>query len=368
MKTLEQALKSFTAPAAEELSRRLDDGRWECLACGHRCRIADGRPGVCRVRYVEGGVLRRPRGYVAGLALDPIEKKPFFHAYPGREALTFGMVGCDLHCAYCQNWETSQALRDDEAVSGIQPVSAEEIAAAAVQSSVPVVVSSYNEPLITADWAVEIFRLVRDKGIACAFVSNGNATPEVLEYLRPFVSLFKVDLKSFREESYRELGAKLENVLETLRVLKRLGFWVEIVTLLVPGFNDDPGELRAAAEFLVNLDANIPWHITAFHPDYRMMDHDRTTAGHILKAYEIGKSAGLRFVYMGNLPGQAGDRESTFCPGCGSLLIRRNGFLVLENRMRGNRCPSCQAQIPGVWEEVPPTQTSCLPRRVHLGR
>jgi pyruvate formate lyase activating enzyme len=367
---MDHLLKRYSARSAPELTRRLDDGRLRCLACGHACRIGEGKAGVCHVRFVQNGVLRSPRGYVAGLACDPIEKKPFFHAYPGRDALTFGMLGCDFHCDYCQNWDTSQVLRDPFASAGMLEVSATELADAAVSTGARVVVSSYNEPLITADWAVEIFRLARKRGLACGFVSNGNGTREVIEYLRPLVTMYKVDLKGFREETYRSLGGKLTTVLDTIRELKRIGIWVEIVTLVVPGLNDEPEELRDIAGFLAEVDRSVPWHVTAFHPDYRMQDRDWTGSRKLFEAYDIGKAAGLDFVYTGNIGGAAGDRESTFCPGCGGRLIRRVGFRVLENRMRGDRCPDCGGAIPGVWEEsAPPAGAGRgIPRRVAVGR
>jgi pyruvate formate lyase activating enzyme len=267
-----------------------------------------------------------------------------------------------LRCSYCQNWLTSQVLRDDDAQSPPRSTSPQELVELAIQHGAPVIASSYNEPLITADWAVEVFSLARTRGLTCAFISNGNGTEEVLEYLRPHVDLYKVDLKGFTDKAYRDLGGKLANVLSTIQRLKDLGFWVEIVTLTIPGFNDDPAELRDMAEFLAGVDPNLPWHVTAFHPDYKMTDRDRTPASALLKAYDIGRGAGLHFVYPGNLPGQVGDRESTFCPQCGELLIRRRGFLVLENRMRGSGCPRCQRRIPGVWEEAPPPRTAGLGR------
>jgi len=347
---LERTLASLTAPSAPELCRSLDDGRLQCIACGHRCRIAEGHAGTCRVRFVEGGVLRRPRGYASGLACDPIEKKPFFHAFPGRDALTFGMLGCDLHCPYCQNWETSQALRDPEAVSGIVEVSPADVVGAAVAEGAPVIVSSYNEPLITADWAVEVFRLARHKGIRCGFVSNGNATPEVLDYLRPHVDLYKVDLKGFREETYRALGGRLSTVLDTIRGLRERGFWVEIVTLVVPHLNDDPGELREMAQFIAGVDVSIPWHVTAFHPDYRMGDREPTSVRALLRAAETGAEEGLHFVYAGNLPGVVRSWENTHCPGCRAVLVERLGFRVLRNRIVADgRCPDCRRVVPGVW-------------------
>jgi len=356
--TLKKMLEDNTTASAPELVRDEGDGVLRCLACGHRCRIADGKAGVCRVRFNRAGELRVPTGYVAGVQIDPIEKKPFYHAYPGHDALSFGMLGCDLHCSYCQNWVTSQALRDEEAVAGLQRVSPPRLVELAVEEHVPVVVSTYNEPLITADWAVEIFKLARAEGIVCGFVSNGNATPEVLEFIRPYVDLYKVDLKSFEDRNYRKLGCTLSNVLESIARLKAMGFWVEIVTLVIPGFNDGNEELGGMAKFLAGVSTEIPWHVTAFHPDYKMTDPPRTPVQTLLRAYELGKSAGLKFVYPGNLPGSVGERENTYCPSCHELLIRRYGFYVKENRMKGGKCPKCGAAVPGVWEEEAPRHST----------
>jgi pyruvate formate lyase activating enzyme len=352
--TLKALLEANTMESAPELVRTAGPGVLRCLACGHRCRIAEGKTGVCRVRFVSQGRLRAPAGYVAGVQIDPIEKKPFYHAYPGRDALSFGMLGCDLHCSYCQNWVTSQALRDDQAVAGLRQVGPRRLVELAVESRVPVMVSTYNEPLITADWAVEVFRLAREKGIVCGFVSNGNATPEVLEFIRPYVDLYKVDLKSFNDRTYRQLGCALRNVLESIERIKAMGFWIEVVTLVIPGHNDTDAELGDIARFLAGVSPDIPWHVTAFHPDYRMTDPPRTPVETLIRAYDIGKAAGLKFVYPGNLPGEVGDRENTRCPACGELLIRRYGFYVKENRMAASCCPKCRTAIPGVWENQAP--------------
>lgn len=356
--SLKQLLEQHTMASAPQLVHPEAGGVLRCVACGHRCRIAEGKSGVCRVRFVRNGELRAPAGYFAGVQIDPIEKKPFYHAYPGRDALSFGMLGCDLHCSYCQNWVTSQALRDDAAVAMPRFGEADDLVGLAVEERVPVMVSTYNEPLITADWAVEVFKRARAHGIVCGFVSNGNATPEVLEFIRPYVDLYKVDLKSFNDRDYRSLGCTLQNVLESIVRLKELGFWVEIVTLIVPGFNDGAEELTAMAKFLAGVSPDIPWHMTAFHPDYKMTDPPRTPARTLLRAYDIGREAGLRFCYPGNLAGGVGDREHTFCPACNEMLIRRRGFYVLENRMSGSNCPNCSATIPGVWEENPPRRST----------
>lgn len=357
-RTLKQVLEEYTMPSASPLVESLPDGVVRCLACAHRCRIPVGRAGVCRVRFNRDGELRVPAGYVSGLQIDPIEKKPFYHAFPGRDALSFGMLGCNLHCSYCQNWITSQTLRDDEAVSRISPCRAEELADLAVSNRAPVIVSTYNEPLITADWAVQVFTPARERGIRCGFVSNGNATPEVLAYLRPFVDLYKVDLKTFDDRQYRKLGGVLRNVLDSIVRLKELGFWVEIVTLVVPTFNDSDDELRRLAGFIAGVSVDIPWHVTAFHPDYKMTGPPRTPASTLTRAYDIGRAAGLRFVYAGNLAGGVGDREYTHCPGCGATLIRRRGFFVEENRMRGSACPDCGETVAGVWEDHPPPRST----------
>jgi len=231
-----------------------------------------------RVRHNRDGRLLVPRGYVSGLQVDPIEKKPFFHVLPGADALSFGMLGCDYHCSYCQNWLTSQTLRNPAAQVGPSDVRAEEIVDTATRHRAPVMVSTYNEPLITSEWAVEIFRLAREQGIVCGYVSNGNATPEVLDYLRPWVQLYKIDLKSFRDAAYRKLGGTLQNVLDTIRDVHARGFWMEIVTLLVPGFNDSRAELEELTAFVAEVSPDIPWHVTAFHKDYKMTDPADTTA------------------------------------------------------------------------------------------
>ncbi len=346
----EARLDALTGEASPDLVRREEGGAVRCLACGHRCLIREGRRGICRVRSNQGGVLRVPRGYVGALQVDPVEKKPFFHALPGSRALSFGMLGCDFHCGYCQNWLTSQTLRDPEALDDLREIPAAELVEAARRAGAPIVVSTYNEPLITAEWAVEVFREARAAGMLTGFVSNGNGTPEALAHLRPFADLYKVDLKGFRDATYRSLGGELRNVTETIEHLRGMGFWLEVVTLLVPGLNDSDPEVRDLVRFVAGVSPDIPWHVTAFHPDYRMADRDATTADLLLRAADLGRGAGLRFVYPGNLPGRVGDGEDTRCPSCSRTLVRRLGFRVLEDLLTpsGGRCP-CGAAIPGVW-------------------
>ena len=527
-------MPTTSSPLADLLARhtreghlyeKLPEGRLRCFACGHRCLIPPDQVGICKVRYNEGGTLRVPWGYVGALQLDPVEKKPFFHALPGARALSFGMLGCDYHCGYCftgdtvvvtgegpttfaelfascarserrpdadlaypdgrlviaasgtlrpmrgvvrhryrgalvtlqptylpalkctpdhrvfatsaaadapaliaakdlmagqyliiprrfdarqlkrvevaglfrdqvpetadhylvalrsvglehydgdvynmeveeehsylagffavsncQNWITSQALRDPRAVAPPQEVAPADLVGLARKHEARILTSTYNEPLITSEWAVDVFREGKAAGLVCSYVSNGNGTPEVLDYIRPWVDLYKVDLKSFRDRHYRELGGTLERVLWTIRALREQGFWLEVVTLLVPGFNDSDEELTDIARFLVSVSPDVPWHVTAFHKDYKMTGPDNTQVSTLLRAAEIGAREGLRFVYAGNIPGQVGRWENTYCPGCRALLVERRGFRVLQNRVSAGACPECRRTIPGFWE------------------
>lgn len=347
--TLKAVLDAHTREG--ELYTREAGGWVHCVSCGHRCRIPPGREGICKVRSNVNGTLMVPFGYTAGMAVDPVEKKPFFHVLPGRNALSFGMLGCDYHCGYCQNWITSQVLRDPEAVAGMEEASPEGIVSYATARGIPIITSTYNEPLITSEWAAAVFRAAKPRGLRCSFVSNGNGTPEVLEYLRPLLDMYKVDLKSFRGERYRQLGGRLDTVLETIATLYRWGIWIEVVTLLVPGFNDSQEELTDIARFLVSVSPSIPWHVTAFHQDYKMPDTEATSSRALIRAAETGRHEGLLFVYAGNLPGHVGSWQDTRCPGCQKTLIKRSGFAVVSNTLEGGACPSCKTPIPGIWEE-----------------
>jgi AmmeMemoRadiSam system radical SAM enzyme/AmmeMemoRadiSam system protein B/AmmeMemoRadiSam system protein A len=351
--TLAETIDRYTAIGDPALCRT-EGEHIRCLACGHRCLIGDGLRGICKVRYNEDGQLRVPFGYVAALQCDPVEKKPFFHVYPGSDALTFGMLGCDYKCSYCQNWLTSQALRDRDAGTPPRPVTADELIAIAHREGARLVVSSYNEPLITAEWSTAVFREAKAAGFTCAFVSNGNATPEVLDFLRPLLTAYKVDLKSFDDRRYRSLGGTLDAVLRTIRMVHERGLWLEVVTLIIPGFNDSGDELRRAADFLASVSPDVPWHVTAFHKDYHMTDPDATPPETLLRACEIGSAAGLRFIYAGNLPGRVGPWEDTRCPSCHSVVIARYGYLIRSYRLTPQgQCPDCGYQLPGVWPGAP---------------
>ncbi|MCL5995066.1 MAG: AmmeMemoRadiSam system radical SAM enzyme [Chloroflexi bacterium] len=315
-----------------ELYERLPDGAVHCYACSHRCKIRPGARGICQVRYNLDSRLYVPWGYVSALNCDPIEKKPFFHVHPGGDVLTFGMLGCDLHCPFCQNWDISQTLRDANAGEPPAKITPAQIVQLARRHGARGVASSYNEPLITSEWAVDIFKQAKAAGLLCMYVSNGNATREVLEYLRPYTDAYKIDLKTMRDANYRALGAVLDRVLDGARMVHAMGFWLEIVTLLIPGFNDSDDELRDAAQFIKSLSPDIPWHVTAFHQDYRMRDPANTPA-------------------QGVLPGRTASYEHTYCPNCHAALIERTGFRIQAYRLTPDgACPQCHTPIAGIWQ------------------
>ena len=346
-----ELLDALTGPA--DLVEKQEEDAVRCTACAHRCLLKPGKRGICGVRFNRDGTLLVPRGYVAGMQVDPIEKKPFNHFLPGSEVLTFGMLGCNFHCCFCQNWFSSQALRDpqaESAIGSIRRVSAERLVQVALENGARAVASSYNEPLISTEWAVEVFKLAKENGLKTAFVSNGYATPEALEYLVPWLDAYKVDLKSMRDSEYRKMGGSLQPVLDTIRRVKELGLWLEVVTLVIPGMNDSNDELWEAGRFLTSVSNDIPWHVTAYHPDYNE-DAPPTPAETLQRAAEIGQEAGLRYVYAGNLPGRVGSLEDTVCPYCGKVLILRRGYRLSGYHISADgNCEYCGKAVAGVWE------------------
>jgi pyruvate formate lyase activating enzyme len=333
-----------------QLYKVLPDKAVHCFACGHNCTIKPGKRGICRVRYNLDGKLFVPWGYVAALQCDPIEKKPFFHVYPGTDTLTFGMLGCDLHCPYCQNWDISQTMRDANAGRPPQQTTPEQLVQLAQHNGARCVVSSYNEPLITSEWARAIFQAAKAADFPYLYISNGNATREVPEYIRPYTDGYKIDLKTMNDKNYRKLGAVLAHLLQGVRLVYGLGFWLEIETLIVPGFNDSEDEFRDAAQFIASLSPSIPWHVTAFHKDYKMQAPDNTGSRTLMRAAEIGYAEGLHYVYAGNLPGRLEPYEHTYCPVCKETMISRIGYVITDYRLTAEgTCPRCQTHIPGIW-------------------
>lgn len=362
-----EILDRLTRPA--DLVNTLEDGTVRCVACAHRCLLKQGRRGICGVRFNQEGTLLVPQGYVAGAQIDPIEKKPFNHFLPGSEVLTFGMLGCNFHCAFCQNWFSSQALRDpnaERAVYSIRRIAAERLVQTAVESGARVVASSYNEPLISTEWAVEVFKLAKASGLKTVYVSNGYATLEALNYLSPWLDGYKVDLKSMSDSKYRKMGGTLQPVLDTIRRVKELGMWLEVVTLVIPGMNDSTDELWEAGRFLASVSNDVPWHVTAYHPDYKE-DAPATPAETLQRAAEIGQEAGLRYVYVGNLPGRVGSLEDTVCPNCGKQVIIRRGYRLSAYHIKaGGLCEFCNNSIAGVWEVGEERHSGTgFPRRIH---
>ena len=242
----------------------------------------------------------------------------------------------------------------DSAAGLVRRVSAEQVVQYARRSGASVVASSYNEPLITSEWAVGIFRLAVQAGMKCVYISNGNATPEVLAYLRPYLSGYKIDLKTMQDRQYRQLGGVLQHVLESIRLARELGLWVEVVTLVVPGFNDSSEELMDAARYIASISQDIPWHVTAFHPDYNMTEPPPTSVKTLIRAAEIGQEAGLNYVYAGNIPGRVGEYETTYCPKCRTPLVERISYTIRRYHLTAQgTCPKCSTAIPGVWPQQP---------------
>jgi pyruvate formate lyase activating enzyme len=357
MATLAEKLDALTIKGW--LCESEPQGVVRCFACGHRCRIQPDKRGVCQMRFNRDGELHVPWGYVAAANVDPIEKKPFMHFLPGSDALTFGMLGCNFHCDFCQNWVSSQALRDPASESNpvaIQPASPEDLVTYALQQGAQVIASSYNEPLITSEWAVDIFKPAKENGLKCVFVSNGYATPDVLQALQPYLDGFKVDLKCMTNAGYRSLGGGLQVVMDSIKLAHELGLWVEVVTLLIPGFNDLDEEVSRMASFIASVSVDIPWHISAFHPMYKRQDAPRTSADALLRAARIGQEAGLHFIYAGNLPGQVGEFEHTRCPNCHQLLIGRSGYNLTSYHITADGlCVYCKTPIAGIWSQDPPS-------------
>jgi pyruvate formate lyase activating enzyme len=319
-----------------------------CSLCAHRCPIAAGARGICGVRENRHGVLYSlVYGTVIAENVDPIEKKPLFHVLPGSRSLSIATAGCNFRCAFCQNHEISQLPREEKRIVGRERTPAL-IVERALAMGCASISYTYTEPTVYFEFAWDTAGLARERGLKNIFVTNGYMTPEALELLGPRLDAANVDLKSFRDDFYKDqCGARLQPVLDSLRKMKELGIWVEVTTLLIPGLNDDKEELRELAGFLFSLGAETPWHISRFHPQYRMTGTAPTPAAAIHQAVEIGKAAGLMYVYSGNLPGDAG--ENTLCARCGRMLIGRHGFTVERLNLRGAACPHCGVPFHGIF-------------------
>lgn len=324
------------------------ENRVKCGLCAHRCRIASGDRGTCGVRENrEGTLYSLVYGAIIAENVDPIEKKPFFHLLPGSRSFSIAAVGCNFRCTFCQNHEISQMPRETGRIVGRERTPAE-IVEMAVRSGSKSIAYTYTEPTVYFEFAFDIAGIAREKGLKNVFVTNGYMTQGMLELVAPRLDAANVDLKAFRDDFYKkQCGARLQPVLDSLRKMKELGIWVEVTTLLIPGLNDGEEELGELTAFLVSLGAETPWHISRFHPQYRMTQTPPTPASSIHRAAEIGKSAGLKYVYCGNIPGDPG--ENTLCAHCGRLLIGRYGFSIERLDLKGSACPHCGTPLDGIF-------------------
>jgi pyruvate formate lyase activating enzyme len=330
------------------LYEKLEDQKVRCFLCNHRCVIKDGATGLCGVRENRGGTLvSLVYGKVIARHVDPIEKKPLFHFLPGTRSYSIATVGCNFKCRFCQNADISQMPSDQHQIWG-EDMSPAMIVDEAVATRSATIAYTYTEPTIYFELAQDSAQQAVKKGLRNIFVTNGYMTEESLKSLHPDLHGANVDLKAYTDRFYKEqCGAKLEPVLRTLEVMKEMGIWLEVTTLLIPGLNDSREEVEKIAGFLAGLDPDIPWHISRFHPTYRLTDRGSTSLESLRRARDIGYEAGLKYVYTGNVPGD--DGEKTYCHGCKEVLIDRYGFSITKNILQDNRCPHCKAVIPGVW-------------------
>ena len=321
----------------------------QCRLCSHRCMISEGQRGQCCVRENQGGILNTlVYGRLIACHVDPIEKKPFFHFMPGSLSYSIATVGCNFSCRFCQNAEISRMPADQNGKIAGTISTSSSVLDEAQKTGCRSIAYTYTEPTVFFEFALDTAKLAHERGLRNVFVTNGYMTPEALEKIHPHLDAANVDLKAFQEKFYREVcGASLKPVLKTLRLMKSMGIHLEITTLLIPGMNDDPVQLSEMAAFIATeLESNTPWHISRFHPTYKLTDCPPTSVNALINAREIGIKAGLQYVYIGNVPGDNG--ENTYCHHCGNLIIERWGFAIRKNRIMDNCCEFCKAVVPGI--------------------
>jgi len=326
-----------------------EEKKVQCGLCSHRCVIVPGKRGICGVRENKDGVLYSlVYDKVIARHIDPIEKKPLFHFQPGSLSYSIATPGCNFHCKHCQNADISQLPRDRGGVILGEEVSPSMIVDAALRNGCASISYTYTEPTIYFELAYDTARLAAGAGLKNVFVSNGYITPEALREIKPYLHAANIDLKGYTDEFYKKIcGARLQPVLDSIRLYQELGIWIEITTLVIPGHNDSDEELNGIARFIRSVGENIPWHVSRFHPTYKLTDQPITPLKTLKRAREIGFDAGLRYVYEGNIPGEG---EDTLCWSCSKTLIKRIGFSVLENMIKDGKCGYCGAAIAGVWE------------------
>lgn len=326
---------------------KLGDSKVKCYLCRHHCVIDDGKKGICRVRENHGGTLYSlVYRKLISENIDPIEKKPLYHFYPGSTAFSVATVGCNFRCLNCQNYEISQLPKGHEQIVG-RDVAPEQIVEDTLGYQCKSIAYTYTEPTIFFEYAYEIAKIASGKAIKNIFVTNGYITREALTTIKPYLHAANIDLKSFSDETYKKLcGARLAQVLDCIRSYKEMGIWIEITTLIIPEINDSAPELRQIAEFIKSVGPEIPWHVSRFYPRYRLIEKPPTPVGTLRMAREIGLEVGLRYVYEGNVPGEGG--ENTYCYKCKKVLIKRYGYQIIENNVIDLRCPACNTTIDGI--------------------
>jgi pyruvate formate lyase activating enzyme len=328
------------------LYEKISGDKAHCCLCSHRCKILLGKFGLCGVRQnVDGKLYTLVYGDIIASHVDPIEKKPLYHFFPGSTAYSIATIGCNFKCSFCQNWEISQVSKRDDNISG-RETKPEDVVRDARLAGCKSISYTYTEPTIFFEYAYDVARLGKKEGLCNNFVTNGYMTIEALETIKPYLDSANVDLKGFSEEFYQKFcHAHLKPVLESIKIMRKLGIWVEITTLIIPGQNDSEKELKGIAEFIVSLGKEVPWHISRFHPDYRYLESSPTPGETLEKARAIGEKAGLRYIYLGNVL----EGNDTHCYNCKNLLIKRIGFDVVRNNMTGSKCHKCGAVVDGIF-------------------
>ena len=336
-----------------EFQRVLDSEKKtvQCYLCNHNCHIKDGKRGVCQVRENRGGTLYSlVYGNIVSQNVDPIEKKPLFHLLPGSLSFSIATVGCNFRCAHCQNYDISQYPQLHNGTIVGNNVTPEQVVTSAQEYGCQSISYTYIEPTIFFEFAYDCAQLAHERGIKNVFVSNGYTSPEATRKIAPFLDGNNIDLKAFTDKFYREVcGAKLAPVLETIRLMKELGVWVEVTTLVIPGWNDSDAELKEIAKFIKGIDPQMPWHVSRFHPTFKMTDRDATPPSTLQRARQIGLAEGLKYVFVGNLRGESG--ENTICPQCGETIVERMGFSIVSQNMANGECGNCGHAIAGVFSK-----------------
>jgi len=332
------------------LYEKLKDNKVRCAACYHHCLISDKKTGICGVRQnIDGDLYLLVYGRAISVNIDPIEKKPLFHFLPGQKAFSLGTMGCNFACDFCQNWEISQIPRNLDLIHTGEEWEPKKIVKYCKDNKIPIIAYTYNEPSIWAEYALNTMKLAKKEGIKNIWVSNGFMSEKTLNLIAPYLNAINIDLKSFSNNFYQKIcKGQLKPVEENIKKIWKMGIWEEVTTLIIPGLNDSEKELKQIAKFLVKISKDIPWHISAFYPCYKMLDIIPTPEETLISAYKIGKKAGLNYVYTGNIPNS--NYESTFCPKCNTLVVERWGMEVLENNLKNGKCPKCKTKIQGKWK------------------